>query len=190
MTNEPVHDESKDLLRNPIGFSDASFAEETGRKSRSGYVFMIGGAAVSWFCKKQGPVALSSTEAEYYALSEAVKEAVWIRQLFNELGVPLRQPTVINEDNQSTIAIALDPVHHQRTKHIDTRVHFLRQHIKEKRVELVYCPTEDMIADIFTKALPIKQHIKLTGMLGLVSLADVKSESMVYASKTIERLTY
>jgi len=148
---------------------------------------MIGGGAVTWFCKKQGPVALSSTEAEYFALSESVKEALWIRQTLTEIGFDVDRPTVINEDNQSTIAIALNPVHHQRTKHIDTRVSFLREHIKDRDIKLVYCPTGDMIADIFTKALPVKQHMKLTGMLGLMSLADLSGKSLVPASLSITR---
>jgi len=148
---------------------------------------MIGGGAVTWFCKKQGPVALSSTEAEYYALSESVKEALWIRQTLRELGFEIEHPTVINEDNQSTIAIALNPIHHQKTKHIDTRVSFLREHIKENDIKLVYCPTGDMVADIFTKALPIHQHTKLTGMLGLMSLSDLSGKSLLPASLSITR---
>jgi hypothetical protein len=151
---------------------------------------MIGGAAVTWFCKKQGPVAISSTEAEYYALSEAVKEALWIRMLLTEAGFELNGPTTIMEDNKSTISIALNPVNHQRTKHIDTRVHQIRDHVKKLDVDIVYCPTGDMIADIFTKALPASQHIKLTGMLGLVSLSDLKQTSIVPASKSVKRLVY
>jgi hypothetical protein len=143
---------------------------------------MIGGGAVTWFCKKKGPVALSSTEAEYYALSETVKEALWIRQTLRELGFGIKQPTVINKNNQSTIAIALNPIQHQKTKHIDTCVSFLREHIKDKDSRLVYCPTGDMIADIFTKALPITQHMTLTRMLGLLSLSDLNGKSLVPAS--------
>jgi hypothetical protein len=104
---------------------------------------MIGGAAVTWLCKKQGPVALSSTEAEYYALSETVKEALWIRQLMQELGFTSEKPTTIMEDNQSTIAIALNPINHQRTEHIDTRVHFIRDVVKREDVQIVYCPTQN-----------------------------------------------
>jgi hypothetical protein len=149
----------------------------------------LGGAAVTWFCKKQGPVALSSTEAEYYALSEATKEAIWIKQMMEELGFVSDNPLTIMEDNQSTIAIALNPINHQRTKHIDTRVHFIRDHVKRKDINIVYCPTGDMVADIFTKALPAKQHIKLTGMLGLMSLSDLRQESEIPNSHKITRLT-
>jgi hypothetical protein len=188
ITNDPEFFSQLPAEQHPIGFSDASFAEDKGRKSRSGYVFMIGGAAVSWFCKKQGPVALSSTESEYYALSETVKEGLWMRRMMRELGIQFSNPTTVNEDNQSTIAIALNPVHHQRTKHIDVRVHFLREHVKNKDVDIVYCPTEDMIADILTKPLPPKQHAKLTGMLGLLSLADLRDTSGIRASRCVIRL--
>jgi hypothetical protein len=190
MSNDPDLLTDVPIGQRPIGYSDASFAEEDDRKSRSGYVYMIGGAAVTWFCKKQGPVAISSTEAEYYALSEAVKEALWIRMLLTEAGFELNGPTTIMEDNKSTISIALNPVNHQRTKHIDTRVHQIRDHVKKLDVDIVYCPTGDMIADIFTKALPASQHIKLTGMLGLVSLSDLKQTSIVPASKSVKRLVY
>lgn len=188
ITNDPEFFGTIPADQQPVGFSDASFAEDKGRKSRSGYVFMIGGAAVSWYCKKQGPVALSSTESEYYALSETVKEGVWMRRMLRELGIDFSNPTTINEDNQSTIAIALNPVHHQRTKHIDVRVHFLREHVKSKDIDIVYCPTEEMIADILTKPLPPKQHAKLTGMMGLLSLADLKRETGVKASRCVIRL--
>ena len=146
----------------PEGYADASYAQEPGRKSRSGHVFIMNGAAVCWLSKKQSVVALSSTEAEYYALSEAVKEALWMRELFKEIGVPVNDPTLIHEDNLSTLAIAMNPVHHQRVKHMDVKVHFLRDHLQKNDITLIYCPTEDMIADLLTKALPIPQHRKLS----------------------------
>ncbi|TPX40061.1 DNA-directed DNA polymerase, partial [Chytriomyces confervae] len=105
----------------PQAYADASYAEDTGRKSRSGHVFMMANAAVTWFSKKQPVVALSSTEAEYYALSEAVKEALWVRQLLDEVGVKLNDPTTIHQDNMSTMAIALNPIQHQRVKHMDVK---------------------------------------------------------------------
>lgn len=157
----------------PEAYADANFAEETGRKSRSGHVFIMGRAAVTWFCKKQPVVALSSTESEYYSLSEAVKEALWIRQVFEELKMPLNNPTIMHQDNMSTMAIAMNPIQHQRVKHMDTRVHFIRDHLEKKDIKLMYCPTEDMVADILTKALPRKAHVKLTELLGLRSLADL-----------------
>jgi hypothetical protein len=160
----------------PEAYADASYAQEHGRKSRSGHVFMMAGAAITWFCKKQPVVALSSTEAEYYALSEAVKEALWLRQMLNEIEFRMNDPTVVHQDNLSTIAIAMNPIQHQRVKHMDVKVHFLRDHLDKKDVTLLYCPTEDMVADILTKALPNVSHRKFTNLLGLHSLSTLRGE--------------
>jgi hypothetical protein len=165
----------------PTAYADASFAEEQGRKSRSGHVFIMGRAAITWFCKKQPVVALSSTEAEYYSLSEAVREAIWVRQVFDEIGFPINDPTVVHQDNMSTMAIAMNPIQHQRVKHMDTRVHFIRHHLDNQDVKLVYCPTEDMVADILTKALPKSSHNKLTELLGIRALSVLKQPGTVTA---------
>jgi hypothetical protein len=157
----------------PIGYADASYAEENDRKSRSAFVFMFCGVAILWYSKKQSVVALSSTEAEYYALGECVKEALWLRNILKELSISMNGPTMIMEDNQSTIAIANNPIHHQRVKHLDVKSHFLRDHITKGDVELVYCPTEDQIADLLTKTLPASQHWKLLSLMGLRSESDL-----------------
>jgi hypothetical protein len=151
----------------PEVFADASYAQEPGRKSRSGHVVIMSGAAVTWYCKKQPVVALSSTEAEYYALSESIKELLWIKQLLEEIGMTVNDPLTVHQDNQSTMAIAMNPIQHQRVKHMDVKAHFIRDHIDKKDVELIYCPTEDMIADVLTKALPRSSHQKFTDLLGL-----------------------
>ena len=129
--------------------------------------------AVTWFSKKQPVTSLSSTEAECYALSDAVKEAIWIRRLLKELVFDVPSATILKQDNQSTIAIATNPVHHHRVKHMLVRMGHVRENIEAKVISLVYCRTEDMIADILTKALPHQQHDKLTSLLGLRSLSNV-----------------
>jgi hypothetical protein len=173
-TNDDLSD---DKWFSPLAFADASHAQEVGRKSRSGHVIMMAGAAVSWFSKKQPVVSISSTEAEYYALSEAVKEVLWVRQVFNEIGIPLNDPTIVHQDNRSTIAIAMNPIQHQRVKHMDVRVHFLRDHLNKDDVKLVWCPTGDMVADIFTKALPGSTHAKFSQLLGLRSLSTLRGDT-------------
>jgi hypothetical protein len=145
-----------------IGYSDADFANDPDRKSVSGYVFKMNGGPISWKSKKQNIVALSSTEAEYIALSEATQEALWLRKLRRDLRLP-DIPITIYEDNQPTIHTANDYVRSQRTKHIDTKYHFTREQVMAKNIDLIYCPTNDMTADIFTKPLAriqFQKHVK------------------------------
>jgi hypothetical protein len=153
-----------------VGYSDADWANDLDdRKSISGYIFKVNGNTVSWSCKKQKVVALSSTEAEYMAYSEAVKEAIWIRELLKDLNYEQLEPSVIFEDNQSTIKLAKNPVQHSRTKHIDTRHHFIRQMIEENQIAIEYCPTEEMIADLATKGLTKSKFNYLRDKLGIVT---------------------
>ena len=99
----------------------------------------------------QAIVALSSCEAEYIALVECIKEILWLVQHFKILGSKLESPVVIGIDNQAAIALAKNPVLHEKTKHIDTRHHFIRQAVKEGLIRLQYINTGDNIADILTK---------------------------------------
>jgi hypothetical protein len=130
---------------------------------------MMNGAAVSWRSTKQKVVTMSSCESEYYALAEAAKEATWLDLLMkNVQNKKNEKPMIIFEDNQSTIKIAKNPIHSDRTKHIDVRHHFIREKVAEKKIEVKYIPTVDQIADIFTKSLRRVQHQKFTRELGLV----------------------
>ena len=174
----------------PLGYADASYANEEGRKSRSGYMFMVFGCVISWFSKKQATVSLSSTEAEFIALTEAIKESLWLRQLISEMGFIIEESTIINQDNQSTIAIALDPINHGRVKHMDIKMYFIREHLKNKEIKLIYCPTELMIADILTKPLPTSQHWKLVDMMGMRRLSDLQdNNSIIPKAKLVVRYT-
>ena len=150
------------------GFVDADWASDINdRKSTSGFVFVLAGAAISWTSKKQPVIALSSTEAEYIATAHAAKEAVWLRQLLTELGLNLTHPTTLHVDNQSAIAIARNPEFHDRTKHIEVRHHFLRQLVDEGHVSPKYLPMGDQIADVLTKGLSRKKHEKFSQAMGL-----------------------
>ena len=107
-----------------IGCSDADWAGDiSDRKSTSGYIFVLSGGAISWSSRKQKCVALSIAEDEYVALSSAVQECIWLRQLEAELGNATEGPSLILEDNQSAIAMAKNPQYHGRAKHIDIRHH-------------------------------------------------------------------
>ena len=125
-----------------IGFSDADWAGD--RHSTTGNLFVISGGAISWLSRKQSVVALSTTETEYVALCGATQEAVWLRRLLSNIQSTPTTATIINEDNQGTIAVARNPVSHARTKHIDIKFHYVREALHDGSIDLVYCPTKDM----------------------------------------------
>ena len=113
-------------------------------------------------------MALSSTEAEYVALTQASKEAMWLRRLLEELKVlDGGGATLIHEDNQSAIALANNPIYHARTKHIDIKHHFVRELVDSGIIDVVHTPTEVMIADILTKPLPKIRFDNLTRAMNL-----------------------
>jgi hypothetical protein len=159
-------------LENPeavklVGYSDSDWGgcHDT-RKSTTGLLFDFGGP-ISWKSKRQHTIALSTAEAEYMAITEAAKEAIWLRELLKELGFAQKAPTTLKSDNQGAIALAKNPVHHARTKHIDIRHHFIRDTIESGQINLEYCRTEDMTADIFTKGLAKPQFTKLRDLMHL-----------------------
>lgn len=136
------------------GFSDASWGSSEDRKSVTGYCFCLNrhGPLISWKCKKQPTVALSSCEAEYMALAAATQEALFLTQLLCDMDTNCQyEPVTIFEDNQGAIALVDNPVHHQRSKHIDMKYHFIRDECHRGKINVVYMPTSDMVADIFTK---------------------------------------
>jgi hypothetical protein len=154
-----------------IGFSDSDYAGSLDdRKSTSGLVFMLNSGAVSWSSKKQQIVALSTTEAEFVAAASTSSQAIWLRRLLEFLHNNQQQgPTLIYCDNMSTIKLSKNPVLHGRSKHIDVKFHFLRDLCKEGVIDLVFCKSEDQIADILTKPLKPAIFVKLRNLLGLCS---------------------
>lgn len=109
---------------------------------------------IAWLSKKQPIVVLSTSEAEYVALSSATQEAVWLKRLLNSINAIPPGPVVIMEDNQGAIAIAKNPVAHPQTKHIDFHFHYIRELVQDGTIHLQYCPTETMMDDILPKPLP------------------------------------
>ena len=163
-----LYTKKDDANRVIVGFSDADWAGNANdRKSTSGYLFMVSGAPVSWKSKKQTCVALSTAEAEYVALTAATQEITWLRQLLKDLHNEQVKPTVIHEDNQSAICIAQNTQYHGKTKHIDIKYHFVREKLSDKTVELRYCPTSDMLADMLTKGLTRDKFTQLRNLTGM-----------------------
>ena len=137
------------------GFSDADWAQDRdSRKSVSGWIFYLGDNAISWSAKQQSCTAGSTCEAEFIAASNAADEVVWLRRLLADLHCAQLSSSLIYEDSQSCIKLALSLSHRSKTKHIDLRLFRLRERIQDGDVHLHYCPTADMAADPLTKALP------------------------------------
>eukprot|EP00253_Pinus_taeda_P027095 PITA_27095 len=131
------------------------------RKSTVGYVFTLGSGPITWACKKQGAISLSLVEAEYCGAIEASKEALWLRKILSEFGFQQQHPTILWCDNQSAIQLCKYPVQHQRCKHIELHMHFIKNLIHDHVLEVQYCSTDDQVADIFTKALTEAKLTKL-----------------------------
>ena len=151
-----------------MGCSDADWASDAlDRKSISGYSFYFEGSLVSWSATKQKSIALSSTEAEYYAMSHAFKEALWLRVFLGVLRFPVPRPFPILSDNQAACSLSNSPAVSARSKHIDIRHHFIRAHVQDGSFSTIWIPTADMPADIFTKPLPFSVFARHRDVLGL-----------------------
>ena len=151
------------------GYSDSDYAGDLDtRRSTTGYAFQLGGNTITWNSKRQQTVALSTTEAEYMALCQTGKEAIWIQKLFKELGLKDIE-TCLLEDNQGCLALAKNPINHARSKHIDVQYHFIREKVEQKEFNLEYCPTDKMLADVLTKPVAKQQFQKLRDALHLYS---------------------
>lgn len=150
-----------------------------GAKSRTGYIIRIDDCPVVFASKKQGETALSTTESEYIALSTAMRELIWVRRLAEEIASSTqlgynRKATIkikskVFEDNQGAIAIAAKPGASQRTRHLHTKYHHFKEHLKLDKegngIELVYIATKEQIADMFTKGLGHELFVYLRNKL-------------------------
>ncbi|KAL6278174.1 hypothetical protein ACE6H2_021775 [Prunus campanulata] len=139
---------------NLTAFSDADWAgDPNDRRSTTGLVVFLGSNPVSWSSKKQQTVSRSSTEAEYRALSTTSAELDWIKQLLVFMKVPIAQPPVLFCDNLSAIALSFNPVQHQKTKHIEIDVHFVRERVAKQQLFVQFVSSREQFADILTKGL-------------------------------------
>lgn len=150
-----------------VCFSDADWASDLDeRRSCTGCVFLKNGAAISWISKRQPTIALSSTEAEYMALSTSTQELMWLRQLERDIWGE-KKPTLMCCDNQSAIRLGMNDTYQPRTKHIDVRHHFIREKLTLQQLKIVHVATADMVADVLTKSLPKSKHDSCTMKIGL-----------------------
>ena len=139
-------------------YTDADWGgDHVDRRSTTGYVIRINNCTVSWATKKQPTIAISSAEAEYMAVAAGVQELLWARQFLSEL-LPSdmfdsTRGCLLHCDSQSAIAISKNDVHHNRTKHIDIKHHFIRDHIKRNEIIMTWIPGEQQMADLLTKPL-------------------------------------
>jgi hypothetical protein len=135
-------------------YVDANYAtDKETSKSVSGHVFVMTGGAVSWRSKRQSVVATSTCQAEYIAVSEMSREAVWLRSLLEEIGLDQLPPTRAHEDNEAARFLAHHPAVTERSKHIRVRYHYVRECVREGILELVNIPSKENAADSFTKAV-------------------------------------
>ena len=151
-------------------FSDSDWGGNIAtRRSTGGCVFFLAGGVVSASSKGQTNVALSSTEAEYHALTSSIQELLWIQQLMRQMRYSGNDviSTKVYGDNQSCLALSENPELHQRTKHIDIKHHFIRDHIASGRVVPKYVPTNHMVADGLTKSLNKNKHENFVKMLNM-----------------------
>ncbi|PKU84797.1 Retrovirus-related Pol polyprotein from transposon TNT 1-94 [Dendrobium catenatum] len=153
-----------------IGYSDSNFAGcRVDRKSTSGTCQFIGNSLVSWSSRKQNSVALSTAKAKYIALGSCVAQVLWLKQQLIDLGLTIGTIPIYC-DNTSAICISKNPIQHSRTKHIDIRHHFIRDHVSKGEIELTHVSTENQLAEIFTKPLAFDTFSTLRTRLGVIDL--------------------
>jgi hypothetical protein len=147
---------------NLFAYSDADWAGDLDtRRSTTGYVVYAAGGPIAWQSKLQSTIAVSTMEAEYMSAFAAIQELIWLKGVLKEIGILIDDPITLNMDAKSAIALAKNPMHHKRSKHIDIKYHWLREHTYEDgTIHLEHCVTEDMVADLMTKALAGDLHTK------------------------------
>lgn len=172
----PMDGTQNDTDHELVGYFDAAHADTISRRSTCGYFFLWNGSPISWCSRVQRTVALSTTEAEYMSGTEATKEAIWIRGLLSQICGDKQIRCVLRGDNQGSLALAANPVFHQRTKHIDIRQKFITEMVNKGIIAIEYVPTQLMFADGLTKPLPRETHWKHCKNMGLILITQSTSD--------------
>ncbi|XP_025693090.1 uncharacterized mitochondrial protein AtMg00810-like [Arachis hypogaea] len=149
-------------------YSDSDWAgDPDDRKSTSGYCIFLGTNLISWTSKKQTVVARSSTEAEYRSMAEAVAELTWIKTMMRELLHPLPEAPMLYCDNLSAVLLAANPILHSKSKHFEIDLHFVRDFVNSKAIQVSHIPGSVQVADILTKAIPSENLLHFRGRLSV-----------------------
>ncbi|GJW53150.1 ribonuclease H-like domain-containing protein [Tanacetum coccineum] len=165
----------KDSGMSLTAFFDADWAKcVVTRKSVTGYCVFLNNSLVSWKSKKQKTLSKSSTEAEYRALASVTSEVIWVLKILEDLNIENLLPVKLHCDSNSAIKIAANPIFHERTKHLEIDLHFVREKILKGVVETVKVDSANQIADILTKGLDTFQHKELVKSLGLFDIYQVE----------------
>ncbi|XP_071700544.1 uncharacterized mitochondrial protein AtMg00810-like [Rutidosis leptorrhynchoides] len=154
------------------------------RRSTIGYCILLGDSPVSWKSKKQHVVSRSSTKAEYRSMALTYCEVTWLVSLHKDLGLQDLGPVKLYCDNQAALYIAANLVFHARTKHIEVDCHYVRDQVKDGKVNPCYMNTKSQIADIFTKIVTTDQQAKLLSKLGVLNPNNSKLEGEYKGSQS------
>lgn len=154
---------------NLIGYTDADYARDIDtRRSTTGYAFKIGNGIITWRSQRQKTIALSTTEAEFMAICDGAKEAIWLRQLLKDIGYEQKEATTLMIDNLSAIRLVQNPELHHRTKHIDIRLFFVRDVYQEDTINLKHVESANQLADALTKPLATAAFQSNVMKLGMI----------------------
>ncbi|KAD4385441.1 hypothetical protein E3N88_25609 [Mikania micrantha] len=158
-----------------MGYSDSSYSvDQDDGKSTTGAVFFYNEKPITWLSQKQQTVALSSCEAEFMAATSAACQAIWLRGLIAEITGREEQQVIIKVDNKSAIALMKNPVFHGRSKHINTRFHYIRECVERNQIKVEHISGEEQRADILTKALPKIRFAEMRNLLGVDKFEESK----------------
>ncbi|KAJ9560929.1 hypothetical protein OSB04_006089 [Centaurea solstitialis] len=175
---------SKDSGFDLTAYSDSDFAGcKIDRKSTTGGCHLLGGKLVSWTSKKQNSVSTSTAEAEYVAAGICCAQVLWLRNQLQDYDIQLSKIPIYC-DNTSAIAIANNPVLHSKTKHIEVRYHFIRDHVMNGDIELHFVPTEYQLADLFTKPLDVTRFNMLLSELGMMAATTSSLDAQLSSEAT------